>query len=74
MGFTVTVAELFAFLRSKGFTIKTGQGRHGTKAVKGNLKIPIPIHGGGTLAKGTVASVLVDAGYTGNDFIEWRRQ
>ena len=52
MGFTVTVAELLSFLRSKGYTIQTGRGRHGTKAVMGNHRISIPRHGG-TLAKGT---------------------
>ena len=74
MGFTVTVAELLAFLRSKGYTIQTGRGRHGTKAVKGNHRIPIPIIHGGTLGKGLAASILEEAGYTANDVMKWRRQ
>ena len=72
MGFTITAAELMAFLRSKGYTIQTGRGRHGTKAVRGNHRIPIPIHGG-TLAKGTVDGILSEAGYSPNDVMEWRR-
>ena len=62
MGFTITVAELMAFLRSKGYTIQTGSGRHGTKAVKGNQKIPIPAHSG-DMPLGTVVSILGQAGY-----------
>ena len=73
MGFTVTVTELLAFLRSKGFTIQTGRGKHGTKAVKGNHKIPIPRHGG-MLAKGTADGILAEAGYSPSDLMEWRRQ
>ena len=73
MGFTVTVAELLAFLRSKGYTIQTGRGRHGTKAVKGKHKIPIPRHGG-TLAKGTADDILSEAGYSPEDVMEWRQK
>ena len=73
MGFTITAAELIAFLRSKGYTIQTGMGRHGTKAVKGNYRISIPRHGG-TLAKGTAREILAIAGYTINDVMEWRLQ
>ena len=72
MGFTITAAELIAFLRSKGYTIQTGRGRHGTKAVKGNHRIPIPIHGG-TMADGTARKILVRAGYTVDDVMKWRR-
>ena len=61
MGFVTTAAEIMAFLKSKGFTIETGRGRHGTKVVKGKHKIPIPRHGG-ALAKGTVDGILAEAG------------
>jgi hypothetical protein len=36
LGFTITVAELLAFLRSKGYTIQTGRERYGVKAVRGS--------------------------------------
>jgi len=39
MGFVTTAAEIIAFLHSKGFTIETGRGRHGTKLVKGKQRI-----------------------------------
>ena len=74
MGFTITVAELMAFLRSKGYTIRAGRGRHGTKAVKGNHKIPIPVHGGGELGKGVARKILAKAGYSPEDLMEWREQ
>ena len=73
MGFTITAAELMAFLRSKGYTMQTGSGRHGTKAVRGAQRIPIPRHGG-TMADGTVRGILAQAGYTTNDVMEWRRR
>ena len=73
MGFTITAAELLAFLRSKGYAIQTGRARHGTKAVKGRQKIPMPMHSG-TLADGTVRGILAQAGYTTDDVMEWRRQ
>jgi predicted RNA binding protein YcfA (HicA-like mRNA interferase family) len=73
MGFTITVTELLAFLRSKGYTMQTGRGRHGTKVVKGKHRISIPMHGG-TLAKGTARRILADAGYTPDDLMEWRRK
>ena len=71
MGFTVTVTELLAFLRSKGYTIQTGRGRHGTKAVKGSQKIPIPAHSG-DIPPGTIVSILGQAGYNKAHFLEWR--
>ena len=67
-----TAAEIMAFLKSKGYHVETGRGRHGTKAIKGKHKIPLPRHGG-TLAKGTVDGILAEAGFSANDLIEWRR-
>ena len=72
MGFTITAAELMAFLRSKGYTIQTGRGRHGTKAVKGNHKIPIPAHPS-DLSTATAGRILKQAGYTIGDVMDWRR-
>ena len=72
MGFTITAAELMAFLRSKGYTIQSGKGRHGVKAVKGGQRISIPINGG-TMADGTARGILAQAGYTINDVMDWRR-
>ena len=71
MGFTITATELMAFLRSKGYTIQTGRGRHGTKAVRGGQKISIPMHSR-DIAIGTANGILAQTGYTINDVMEWR--
>ena len=73
MGFVTTAAEIIAFLRSKGFAIETGRGRHGTKAVMEEQRIPIPLHPG-DLPPGTARRILNIAGYTISDFLKWRRQ
>ena len=73
MGFVTTVAEIMAFLRSKGFTIETGSGRHGTKAVRGEQRIPIRTHSG-DMPLGTAVSILEQAGYNKADFLKWRRR
>lgn len=73
MGFTITAAELLQFLKSKGYTIKTGRGRHGTKAVKDEFVIPIPRHGK-DIGKGLASAILNSVGYTANDVMKWRRR
>ena len=72
MGFVTTIAEIMAFLKSKGYHLDTGRGRHGVKMVKGSQRIPIPAHPG-DLPPGTAGRILKLAGYTINDFLEWRR-
>jgi len=73
MGFVTTAAEIMAFLRSKGFTIETGRGKHGTKALRGGHKIPIPMHSR-ALNKATACKILSEAGYRPDDLMEWRRK
>ncbi|MDR1915941.1 MAG: type II toxin-antitoxin system HicA family toxin [Synergistaceae bacterium] len=70
MGFTITEAELIAFLASKGFRRECG-GKH-PKMVKGKLRVPIPAHRG-DMCKGTVNDILNQAGYTVSDVLIWRR-
>jgi predicted RNA binding protein YcfA (HicA-like mRNA interferase family) len=72
MGFTITAAEIMAFLASKGFHKETGRGRHGVKMVKGTLRVPIPAHPG-DLSDFTAKNILRMAGYTVNDVLDWRR-
>jgi predicted RNA binding protein YcfA (HicA-like mRNA interferase family) len=71
MGFTITAAELIAFLASKGFHKETERAGHGVKMVKGSLRLPVPAHVG-DMKSGTVKDILRKAGYTGNDVMEWR--
>lgn len=73
MGFTITEAELKAFLASKGYTQETGRGRHGVKMVKGENRIPVPAHSR-DLSKHTAGKILSQAGFTPDDVMEWRRR
>ena len=72
MGFTITAAEIIAFLASKGYVQETTRARHGVKMVKGNHKISIVSHGSRDIPKGTANSILGQAGYTADDVINWR--
>jgi predicted RNA binding protein YcfA (HicA-like mRNA interferase family) len=72
MGFTITAAEIIAFLVSKGYHKETGRGRHGVKMVIGSTRIPIPSHPG-DLNSFTAKNILSMAGYTVNDVMDWRR-
>jgi predicted RNA binding protein YcfA (HicA-like mRNA interferase family) len=71
MGFTITAAQIMAFLRAKGFHEETGRGRHGVKMVKGGLRIPIPIHHG-DMRRATAKKVLEEAGFVEDDVTRWR--
>jgi predicted RNA binding protein YcfA (HicA-like mRNA interferase family) len=55
MGFTMTAAEVIAFLVAHGYH-KEGGGKH-LKMVKGGHRVPIPKHPG-DMPKGTVNSIL----------------
>jgi predicted RNA binding protein YcfA (HicA-like mRNA interferase family) len=69
MGFTITAAELIAFLMAKGYH-KEGGGKH-PKMTKGNDRIPVPMHLG-DMPKGTVNDILDRAGFTAEDVMKWR--
>ena len=73
MGFVTTAAEIIAFLKSKGYHVETGRGRHGTKAVKGKQRIPLPTHPG-DLSSITADEILEQARYSKKDLLEWRRR
>ena len=73
MGFVTTAAEIMAFLKSKGYHVEKGRGRHGVKMVKGSHRIAIPAHSR-DMAIGTTNGILGQAGYIINDMMEWRRE
>ena len=73
MGFTITAIEIMAFLASKGYHRETGRGRHGTKMVKGGVRIPIPTHMR-DLPIGTADKILKMAGFTPQDVMKWRSE
>jgi predicted RNase H-like HicB family nuclease len=61
--------EITAFLASKGYTKETGLGRHGVKMVKGENRIPVPVHSR-NLSKHTAGKILSQAGFTPDDVME----
>jgi uncharacterized protein (UPF0276 family) len=69
MSFTITEAEMIAFLAAHGYS-KQGGGRH-VKMTNGKTRIPITSHGG-DMDKGTANKVLKRAGYTPDDVLKWR--
>jgi predicted RNA binding protein YcfA (HicA-like mRNA interferase family) len=69
MGFTMTAAEVIAFLVAHGYH-EEGGGKH-LKMVKGGHRVPVPKHPG-DMRKGTVNKILSLAGFTQNDVMEWR--
>ena len=71
MGFTMTTAEMIAFLVAHGYR-QEGGGKH-PKLVKGRNKIPIPSHLG-DMRKGTVNNILGRAGFSESDVMEWRNK
>jgi predicted RNA binding protein YcfA (HicA-like mRNA interferase family) len=73
VGFTITAAEMMAFLASKGYHKETGRGKHGVKMAKDGNRIPIPAHPGDMRRK-TVSNILSRAGFDENDVMEWRGQ
>jgi hypothetical protein len=73
MGFTITAAELMAFLAAQGFRKETKRARHGVKMVKDRLRVPIPDHRR-DMAKGTASHALLQAGFTPDDVIRWRNK
>jgi predicted RNA binding protein YcfA (HicA-like mRNA interferase family) len=73
VGFTITAAELIAFLATQGFHKETRRGRHGVKMVKGRNHIPIPVHSR-DLSKHTANKILAQAGFTADDVMNWRNK
>ena len=63
-GFTIT--EVLRAFRNDGWTIRQGS-RH-TIAEKEGRRVPIPRHPGRDIAPGTMGSIIVQAGWTVDEF------
>jgi predicted RNA binding protein YcfA (HicA-like mRNA interferase family) len=68
----MTTLEIIRFLEANGF-IKSGGGRHQIHMTKGNLSVPITSHPG-DVPKGTVNSILREAGYSMADAKKWKER
>ena len=67
----MTMEEIIKFLESHGFTKESG-GRH-QMMVKGEWRGPVPSHTG-DLPKGTINSILKQAGFRGGDAKKWKER
>jgi predicted RNA binding protein YcfA (HicA-like mRNA interferase family) len=69
----IRAAELWKFLRSKGFVPLRPAGSHLTLYnQERDVAVTVPIHKGHDLGRGLTLRILKDAGFTTDDFLEWR--
>jgi len=70
---TIRAAELLKFLRSKGFVPLRQAGSHLTLYnQERDVAVTVPIHKGHDLGRGLTLKILKDAGFTTDDFLNWR--
>ncbi len=70
---TIRAAELLKFLRSKGFVPLRQAGSHLTLYnQERDIAVTVPIHKGHDLGRGLTLRILKDAGFTTDDFLDWR--
>jgi predicted RNA binding protein YcfA (HicA-like mRNA interferase family) len=69
----IRAAELLKFLRSKGFVPLRQAGSHLTLYnQERDVAVTVPIHKGHDLGRGLTLRILKDAGFTADDFLDWR--
>ncbi len=66
----ITGRQCIAALSKDGWTIRSHRGSH-VKMVKAGIGHPVivPVHGGETIPKGTLHSIIKDAGLTVEEFL-----
>jgi predicted RNA binding protein YcfA (HicA-like mRNA interferase family) len=70
---TIRAAELLKFLKSNGFMPLRQAGSHLTLYHQGgDVAVTVPIHKGHDLGRGLTLRILKDAGFTADDFLDWR--
>lgn len=70
---TITAAELVRFLKAKGFEEDRQRGSHLTLwHEERRVGVTVPVHSGTDLGRGITQRILKDAGFTPQDFINWR--
>ena len=69
----IRAAELLKFLKSHGFVPLRQAGSHLTLYhQERDIVVTVPIHKGHDLGCGLTLRILKDAGFTGDDFLDWR--
>ena len=70
---TIKSAALVRFLKAKGFEEDRQRGSHLTLWHSENkIGVTVPIHSGTDLGRGLTNRLLKDAGFTKEDYINWR--
>ncbi len=69
----IRAAELLKFLKDNGFVPLRQAGSHLTLYnSERDVCITVPIHKGHDLGRGLTLRILKDAGFTPDDFLDWR--
>jgi predicted RNA binding protein YcfA (HicA-like mRNA interferase family) len=69
----IRAAELLKFLKSHGFAPLRQAGSHLTLYNSArDIAVTVPIHKGHDLGRGLTLRILKDAGFTTDDFLDWR--
>jgi len=70
---TIKSAELVRFLKAMGFEEDRQRGSHMSLwHSKNKTGVTVPVHSGSDLGRGITKRILKDAGFTQEDFINWR--
>lgn len=67
-----TARELANFLRKQGFLEQRQSGSHLRLRHPDGRAVTIPMHGGRDLGRGLLARILVDAGFSAEDYLRLR--
>ena len=69
----IRAAELLKFLKANGFVPLRQVGSHLTLYhQERDVAVTVPIHKGHDLGRGLTLRILKDAGFTADDFLDWR--
>ncbi|HVU08212.1 MAG TPA: type II toxin-antitoxin system HicA family toxin [Verrucomicrobiae bacterium] len=69
----IRAAELLKFLKDNGFVPLRQAGSHLTLYnQERDVAVTVPIHKGHDLGRGLTLRILKDAGFTTDDFLNWR--
>jgi predicted RNA binding protein YcfA (HicA-like mRNA interferase family) len=69
----IRAAELLKFLKDNGFVSLRQAGSHLTVYnQERDVAVTVPIHKGHDLGRGLTLRILKDAGFTADDFLNWR--
>ena len=69
----IRAAELLKFFKGHGFVPLRQAGSHLTLYhQERDIAVTVPIHKGHDLGRGLTLRILKDAGFTADDFLDWR--